>query len=159
MRYFWHTLYLLLFQGESLLLICWILWSCLDCIQVLHCVLYLFQFLPLCFYLVRLFMLGGVYFVFLVSNFLLIYDYELFIIICLYCLCLKSRFLFFFTCTFFLFQGETLFLFGWSLWSCLDCIQVLHFVFYLLALTTLFFCWVIHVRGSIFLWFLFQTSY
>ena len=33
-----------------------------------------------------------------VSNFLLIYDYEFFIIICLYCLCLKSRFLFFFTC-------------------------------------------------------------
>ena len=32
---------------------------------------------------------------FLVSNFLLIYDYDFFIIICLYCLCLKSRFLFF----------------------------------------------------------------
>ena len=30
-------------------------------------------------------MLGGVYFVFLVSNFLLIYDYEFFIVICLYC--------------------------------------------------------------------------
>ena len=30
------------------------------------------------------FMLGGVYFVFLVSNFLLIYDYEFFIVICLY---------------------------------------------------------------------------
>ena len=40
-------------------------------------------------------------FVVLVSNFLLIYDYEFFIIICLYCLCLKSRFLFFFTCIFF----------------------------------------------------------
>ena len=38
---------------------------------------------------------------FLVSNFLLIYDYEFFIIICLYCLCLKSRFLFFFTYIFF----------------------------------------------------------
>ena len=39
---------------------------------------------------------------FLFSNFLLIYDYEFFIIICLYCLCLKSRFLFFFfTCIFF----------------------------------------------------------
>ena len=37
----------------------------------------------------------------LVSNFLLIYDYEFFIIICLYCLYLKSRFLFFFTCIFF----------------------------------------------------------
>ena len=31
---------------------------------------------------------------------------------------------------------------------------------YLLALATLsLFCWGIHVRGSIFLWFLFQTSY
>ena len=38
---------------------------------------------------------------FLVSNFLLIYDYEFFIIICLYCLCLKLRLLFFFTCIFF----------------------------------------------------------
>ena len=38
---------------------------------------------------------------FLVSNFLLIFDYESFIIICLYCLYLKSRFLFFFTCIFF----------------------------------------------------------
>ena len=37
----------------------------------------------------------------LVSNFLLIYDCEFFIIICLYCLCLKSIFLFFFTCIFF----------------------------------------------------------
>ena len=37
------------------------------------------------FLLVGLFMLGGVYFVFLVSNFLLIYDYEFFIVICLYC--------------------------------------------------------------------------
>ena len=56
--------------------------------------------------LATLFLLGytcqGEYiFVVLVSNFLLIYDYEFFIIICLYCLCLKSRFLFFFTCTFF----------------------------------------------------------
>ena len=57
--------------------------------------------MPLCLYFVGLFMLGGAYFVVLVSNFLLIYDYEFFIIICLYCLCLKSRFLFFFTCIFF----------------------------------------------------------
>ena len=54
-----------------------------------------------CLYFVGLYMLGGVYFVVLVSNFLLIYDYDCFIIICLYCLCLKSRFLFFFTCFFF----------------------------------------------------------
>ena len=37
---------------------------------------------------------GEYIFVVLVSNFLLIYDYEFFIIICLYCLCLKSRFFF-----------------------------------------------------------------
>ena len=49
---------------------------------------------------VGLYMLGGVYCVVLVSNFLLIYDYEFFVIICLYFLCLKSRFLFFFTCIF-----------------------------------------------------------
>ena len=47
------------------------------------------------FYFVGLYMLGGVYFLFLVSNFLLIYDYEFFIIICLYCLCFKSRFFIF----------------------------------------------------------------
>ena len=44
---------------------------------------------------------GSIFLWFLFSNFLLIYDYEFFIIICLYCLCLKSRFLFFFTCIFF----------------------------------------------------------
>ena len=38
---------------------------------------------------------GSIFFVFLVSNILLIYDYEFFIIICLYCLCLKSRFFIF----------------------------------------------------------------
>ena len=60
-----------------------------------------FYLLTHCFYLVRLFMLGGVFFfVFLVSNCLLIYDYEFFIVICLYCVCLKSRFLFFSTCIF-----------------------------------------------------------
>ena len=39
-------------------------------------------------------MLGGVYFLFLVSNCLLIYVYEFFIDICLYCIFLKSRFYF-----------------------------------------------------------------
>ena len=48
-----------------------------------------------CLYFVGLYMLGGVYFMVLVSNFILIYDYEFFIIICLYCLCLKSRFFIF----------------------------------------------------------------
>ena len=43
---------------------------------------------------------GSIFFLVLVSNFLLIYDYGFFIIICLYCLCLKSSFLFFFTCIF-----------------------------------------------------------
>ena len=38
---------------------------------------------------VWLYMLERVYFVVLVSNFLLIYDYEFFIIICPYCLCLR----------------------------------------------------------------------
>ena len=38
---------------------------------------------------------------FLVSIFLLIYDYEFFIVICPYCVCLKSRFLFFYYLYFF----------------------------------------------------------
>ena len=36
-------------------------------------------------------MLGGVYFVLLVSNFLLIYDYESFIVICLYCVLFEIK--------------------------------------------------------------------
>ena len=60
-----------------------------------------FQLLPNCFYLVWLFMLGGVYFMFLVSNCLLIYDYEFFIVICLYCVLFEIKILFFFTCIFF----------------------------------------------------------
>ena len=36
-------------------------------------------------------MLGVVYFVLLVSNFLLIYDYEFFIVICLYCVLLEIK--------------------------------------------------------------------
>ena len=61
-----------------------------------------FQLLPHCSYLVGLFMLGGVFFfVFLVSNFLLIYDYEFFIVICLYCVLFEIKILFFFTCIFF----------------------------------------------------------
>ena len=60
-----------------------------------------FQLLPHWFYLVGLFMLGGVYFVFLVSNCLLIYVYEFFIDICLYCVLFEIKILFFFTCIFF----------------------------------------------------------
>ena len=60
-----------------------------------------FYLLPHCFYFVRLFMLGGVFFfVFLVSNCLLIYDYEFFIVICLYCVLFEIKILFFFTCSF-----------------------------------------------------------
>ena len=51
---------------------------------MLHYVLYFFSSCHFGFTLVGLFMIRGVYFVFLVSNFLLIYDYEFFIIICLY---------------------------------------------------------------------------
>ena len=101
MRCFWHTLYLFLFLGGEFI------FDWLELVELFRlylgaslCILH-FQLLPHCFYFVGLFMLGGVYFVFLVSNFLLIYDYEFFIIICLYCVCLKSRFLFFFTCIFF----------------------------------------------------------
>ena len=64
-----------------------------------------FYLLPHCFYFVRLFMLGGVFFfVFLVSNCLLIYDYEFFIIICLYCVLFEIKIFiflylyFFYTC-------------------------------------------------------------
>ena len=46
-------------------------------------------------------MLGGVYFVFLVSNFLLIYDYEFFIVICLYCVLFEIKILFFYYLYFF----------------------------------------------------------
>ena len=47
-------------------------------------------------------MLGGVFFfLFLVSNCLLIYDYEFFIVICLYCVLFDIKILFFFTCIFF----------------------------------------------------------
>ena len=97
-RCFWHSLYLFLFQGETLFLIGQSLWSCLDCIQVLHFVFYLLALATL--FLLDYTCQGEYIFVVLVSNFLLIYDYEFLIIICLYCLCLKSRFLFFFTCIF-----------------------------------------------------------
>ena len=54
-----------------------------------------------------------------------------------------------FRSTVFFFQGVNLFV-GWRLWS-LDCISVLHIVFYFLALATFFlFCWAIHVRERYF---------
>ena len=52
----------------------------------------LFQLLPLLFCLVGLFLLGAVYFfMFLVSNCLLIYVYEFFIDICLYCMLFEIK--------------------------------------------------------------------
>ena len=44
---------------------------------------------------------GSIFFLFLVSNCLLIYDYEFFIVICLYCVLFDIKILFFFTCIFF----------------------------------------------------------
>ena len=104
MRCFWHTLYLILFLGGEFT------FDWLELVELFR--LYLgaslctlpFQLLPHCFYLVGLFMLGEVYFVFLDSNFLLIYDYEFFIIICLYCVLFEIKILillylyFFHTC-------------------------------------------------------------
>ena len=58
---------------------------------MLHFVFYLFSSCHIIFTLFGLFMLGGVYFVFLVSNFLLIYDYEFFIVICLYCVLFEIK--------------------------------------------------------------------
>ena len=99
-RCFWHSLYLFFVLGGDFI------FDWLELVELFR--LYLgasLCFLSFsschCLYFVGLYMLGGVYFVVLVSNFLLIYNYEFFIIICLYYLCLKSRFLFFFTCIFF----------------------------------------------------------
>ena len=79
------------FRGRVYFLIGWSLQSCLDCIQMLHFVFYLFSSCHIVFTLFGLFMLGGVYFVFLVSNFLLIYDYEFFIVICPYCMLFEIK--------------------------------------------------------------------
>ena len=94
MRCFWHSLYLFCCQGETLFFIGWSLQSCLDCIQVLHFVFYLLALatLSLLYWVIHV---RGSIFCDSCFKFLLIYDYEFFIIICLYCLCLKSRFLFF----------------------------------------------------------------
>ena len=91
MRCFLAYLYLFLFLGGEFI------FDWLELVELFR--LYLgaslrtlpFQLLPHCFYFVELFMLGGVYFVFLVSNFLLIYDYEFFIVICLYCVLFEIR--------------------------------------------------------------------
>ena len=91
MRCFWHTCTCFCFQGESLFLIGWSLWSCLDCIQVLHFVLYLFSSCHIVFTLLGYSCQGEYFFVFLVSNCLLIYDYEFFIIICFYCVLFEIK--------------------------------------------------------------------
>ena len=93
MRCFWAYLYLFLCQGECLFLLvgaCGVVQIVSRCFTLY----FLFQLLPHWFYLVGLFMLGGVYFVFLVSNCLLIYVYEFFIDICLYYVLFEIKILF-----------------------------------------------------------------
>ena len=68
---------------------------------MLHFVLYLFSSYHILFYLVGLFMLGEYILMFLVSNCLMIYVYEFFIDICLYCVLFEIKILFFSTCIFF----------------------------------------------------------
>ena len=90
-EYIFEHLQSFCFQGESIFFY-WSLWR-LDCIQVLHFVFILFS--SFCF--VGLFMLGGDTFIVLyVScfNCLLIYIYELFIDICLYCVLVEIKNLF-----------------------------------------------------------------
>ena len=97
-RCFWHSLYLFfVLRGDFI-------FDWLELVELfrlyLGASLCILSFSSCHIVFVGLYMLRGVYFVVLVSNFLLIYDFEFFIIICPYCLCLKSRFLFFFTCIF-----------------------------------------------------------
>ena len=56
--------------------------------------------LPHLFYLVGLFMIGEYIFLILVSNCLLIYVYEFFFDICLYCVLFEIKFFILFTCIF-----------------------------------------------------------
>ena len=93
---------LFLFSGGEYFFVGWSLWICLDCIQVLHFVLLLFQLLPHLLCVVEIFMIGGVclFYMFLISNCLLIYVYEFLIDICLYCVLFGIKILFFFTCIF-----------------------------------------------------------
>ena len=67
---------------------------------MLHFVLYFFWLLPHLFYFVGLFMMGEYILFFLVSNCLLIYVYEFFIDICLYCVLFEIKFFILFTCIF-----------------------------------------------------------
>ena len=89
-RCFWHSLYLFFVLGGDFIFV----W--LELVELFR--LYLGASLcSLSFsschivFCVGLYMLGGVYFVVLVSNFLLIYDYEFFIIICLYCVLFEVK--------------------------------------------------------------------
>ena len=99
MRCFWH-LYLFLFLGGEFIFVGQSLWSCLDCIQVLHFVLYLFSSCHICFTLLGYSRQGEYILLFLVSNCLLIYVYQFFIDICLYYVLFEIKILFFFTCIF-----------------------------------------------------------
>ena len=90
------------FQGESLFLLVGACGVVLDCIQVLHFVLYFFSSCHICFALLGYSCQGEYifFYMFLVSNCLLTYVYEFFIDICrLLCVFLKSRF--YFICLYF----------------------------------------------------------
>ena len=101
MRCFWAYLCLFLFLGGVFIFVGQSLWSCLDCIQVLHFVLYLFSSYHIGFTLLGYSCQEEYILMFLVSNCLFIYVYEFFIDICLYCVLFEIKILFFFTCIFF----------------------------------------------------------
>ena len=94
MRCFWHSLYLFLFLGGDFIFFDW-----LELVELFR----LYLGASLCslsfsscniFVVVGLYMLGGVYVVVLVSNCLLIYVFEFFIDICLYCVLFEIKILF-----------------------------------------------------------------
>ena len=89
-------LYLFLFSRGEFIFVGWSLWSCFRLYLGASLCILPFQLLPHLFYLVGIFMLRGVYFfMFLVSNCLLIYVYEFFIDICLYCVLFEIKILFY----------------------------------------------------------------
>ena len=94
MRCFWAYLYMFLYLGGEFIFIGWSLWSCLDCLQVLHFVLYLFSSCHIVFTLLGYSYQGEYILLFLVPNCLLIYVYEFFIDICLYCVLFEIKILF-----------------------------------------------------------------
>ena len=101
MRCFWHTCTCFCFQGESLFFIV----GAYGVVQIVsRCFTLYFIFLVLATLFLPCWVIhvrGSIFFVFLVSNCLLIYDYEFFTVICLYCVLFEIKILFFFTCIFF----------------------------------------------------------